>query len=113
MEGNKSPGTSVHYLKQLLLSLSLLLSNLISKRQDFFYKAPLGETDRAIRVSENTSFQHFRQKEGAEEMEQEAMGKSEKTLKCSPNLCWFKPHMSHCFRCLRTLSYQIQNEGKG
>lgn len=74
MEGNKSPGTSVHYLKQLLLSFSLLLSNLISKRQDFFYKAPLGETDHAIRVPENTSFQHFRQKEGAEEIEQEAMG---------------------------------------
>lgn len=35
--GNKSPGTFVHYLKQLLFALSFLLSNLISKRQDFFY----------------------------------------------------------------------------
>jgi len=34
--GNKSLGTFVHYLKRPLFSLSLLLSNSISKRQDFF-----------------------------------------------------------------------------
>lgn len=71
-----SPGTFVHYLKQLLFfPLSLLLLDLISKRQDLLCKAPLGETDRAVGISENSSFWHFRQEEGPEEMEQAATEK--------------------------------------
>lgn len=109
--GIKSPGTFVHYLKQLLFSLSLWLLSWISKRQDFFYQAPLGETECAIRVSENF-FPAFQAGSRSRGDGTSCNRESEKTLKCCSDLCWFKPHMSHCFRCLciasNTTKYKIQ-----